>query len=113
MNINVSNPPLAPVNTGTFPIQTTLDLIGTFIDTATGLPADPDDITLYLQPPNGPQQTYTYAATQLVRTSQGVYSLTLTPAISGVWNGTWQGTGAVTATRDFSFNVQSSSNIPG
>jgi hypothetical protein len=101
-----------PVNTGSFPIDTTLQLTGSFIMTLTGQLADPGTITLFLTPPNAAQEEFSYPA-MLTRTGIGVYTYNLTPASSGVWVGTWQGGGAVTATRDFLFTVLPSQNIPG
>lgn len=99
-----------PVDAGSWPIQTTLLLQGSFFITATGQLADPTAVTLFLTAPNQPQQIHT---SDLVRVSVGIYSFALTPTESGLWLGTWQGTGAVTATRDFSFNILPSSNIAG
>jgi hypothetical protein len=100
-----------PVDAGSFPLQTTLLLQGSFIVTETGQLADPTTVTLYLTAPNQPQQVIIGGS--IIRASLGVYTYTLTPTDSGVWQGTWQGTGAVTATRDFSFSILPSSNIPG
>ncbi len=99
-----------PVDAGSFPIQTTLLLQGSFVITATGQLADPTAVTLMLIPPNLPQQVISVG---IVRVGVGVYTYTLTPTESGLWLGTWQGTGVVTATRDFSFTILTSSNIPG
>ena len=100
------------VETGSFPIDTTLQLTGTFIASLTGVPTDPTNISLFLTPPSQPQQVVT-TSSGIVRVSAGVYTYTLIPNASGLWLGTWQGTGFIAATRDFAFNVQSSINIPG
>lgn len=100
------------VETGSFPIDTTLQLTGTFIASLTGVPTDPTNVSLYLTPPSQPQQVLTLSS-GIVRVSVGVYSYTFIPTASGLWQGTWQGTGFIAATRDFAFNVQSSINIPG
>jgi hypothetical protein len=98
------------VETGSFPIDTTLQLTGTFIASLTGVPTDPTNVILFLTPPSGPPQQHT---SDIVRVSAGVYTFTFIPSVSGIWQGTWQGTGFIAATRDFAFNVQSSFNIPG
>ena len=103
---------LEPKETGQFPIQTTLQLQASFIATLTGQLADPGVILLLLIPPNLPQQTLIFP-TDLARTGVGVYTYTFTPTESGMWVGTWQGTGVVTATRDFTFVIQPSQNIAG
>lgn len=100
-----------PVDAGSFPIQTTLLLQGSFFATETGVLTDPSIVTLYLTAPNQPQQIITGGA--ITHVSTGIYTYTFTPDISGEWIGTWQGTGALTATRDFSFTILPSSNIPG
>jgi hypothetical protein len=100
------------VETGSFPIDTTLQLTGTFIASLTGIPTDPTNIALFMTPPGGPQTVIT-TSSGIVRVSAGVYSYTFIPSASGLWQGTWQGTGFIAATRDFAFNVQSSINIPG
>ncbi len=100
-----------PVDSGSFPIQTTLLLQGTFVVTATGALGDPTFINLLLTPPNQSQQVLTDGS--ITRVSVGVYTYTFTPNVSGLWVGTWQGTGVITATRDFSFSILTSQNIPG
>lgn len=98
-----------PVDAGSWPIQTTLELRGSFFITETGQLADPTVVTLYLTPPNQPQNVITAT----VRVGAGVYTYTFTPTASGLWTGTWQGTGVITATRDFSFTILPSVNLPG
>lgn len=101
------------VDTGCFPIDTTLQLQGSFIATLTGQLLDPTAIFLFLTPPSGPQQEINFSSGGLTRVSAGIYTYVFTPTLSGTWVGTWQGTGLVMATRDFSFLVQPSGNIVG
>jgi hypothetical protein len=42
------------------------------------------------------------------RLTVGNYAFAFTPSTSGRWLGTWQGTGTVAATHDFTFTVSSS-----
>ena len=106
-----------PVWNGSYPIDTTLQLTGSFAATLTGQLGDPETVTLFLQPPSGPQQTYSTPGGQssggINFVSIGVYSFVLTPNQSGDWEGTWQGQGILSATRDFKFVVWQSTQIPG
>jgi hypothetical protein len=105
----------ASPNGESFPIKTTLTLQGNF--TLANVPANPTAVALILTPPNAASRKYVAGfpidGVGIVRTDVGVYGLTFTPAASGLWLGTWQGTGAVTAARDFSFSILPSSNISG
>jgi hypothetical protein len=103
----------ASPNGGSF--RTTLELQGSF--TLDKVPTDPDTVTLYLAPPNNALRKYVQGSPidglDITRISTGFYVFAFTPTVSGLWIGTWQGTGAVTATRYFSFSILPSSNIPG
>jgi hypothetical protein len=99
---------------GTYDIDTTIQLTGTFANALTGQLADPTTITLYVQPPEGPPQQYVYGSSAIVRTAQGTYAFILTPSESGIWTYKWQGTGAVSVTSpDTTFTVRQSQLISG
>ena len=66
---------------GTYQIDTTIEITGTFVSLTTGQPADPGTITLLLQDPLGDQQTLLYPADGIVRTGVGVYTYSFTPSI--------------------------------
>jgi hypothetical protein len=105
----------ASPNGGSFPLRTTLELQGSF--TLDKVPADPTTVALILTPPNSALRKYIQGSPvdglDITRIGTGFYVFAFTPAVSGLWLGTWQGAGAVTATRDFSFSILPSANVPG
>lgn len=59
-----------------------------------GVPTDPDTISLTVTDPTQVSTTYTYAAT-ITKTGTGVYAKDITCSIAGTWTYEWSGTGAV------------------
>lgn len=61
--------------------------------------ADPTEVQIHVQKPNGTKTTYQYngGAGDVERVSLGVYRFEITPAADeyGPWKYDWQGTGAV------------------
>lgn len=69
-------------------------LTNTFNNSA-GTPTDPTTISLSITDPTGAVTTYTYAASQITKTSTGVYTKDIACSIDGTWTYEWTGTGAV------------------
>lgn len=57
----------------------------TFTNAATGLPADPTEVTLKVKTPAGVISTYTYTGGTVSRTAQGVYYKNVTVNAQGYW----------------------------
>ena len=74
---------LEPRDTGQFPIQTTLQLQGSFIATLTGQLADPTTVNLLLAAPNAAASLLSYPA-QLMKVAVGIYTYSFTPTVSGL-----------------------------
>lgn len=97
---------------GTYEIQSSIDLFGTFADAATGAAADPSEVTLFVRDPTGDVETITGGA--ITKLAVGSYQYTFTATISGDWTYKWQGTGAVVCTSpDATFTVNASQLIAG
>lgn len=60
-----------------------------------GVPTDPDTISLTVTDPTQVSTTYTYSAT-VTKTGTGVYAKDITCTSAGTWTYEWTGTGAVT-----------------
>jgi hypothetical protein len=80
----------------TYQIDTSIKLQGIFVDDV-GLTADPTTIALFVRPPAGAVRTFNFPA-DVTKDRTGVYSIVITPEISGQWTYQWQGAGAVVAT---------------
>lgn len=70
-------------------------ITGTF--TVNGTATDPTTVTLKVQDPTGAETTYTYALSQITKSTTGIYYKDLTLNISGYWHYRWEVTGAVVA----------------
>lgn len=57
------------------------------------VPTDPTTISLTITDPTGTATTYTYAASQITRSSAGVYTKDIACATAGDWQYVWTGTG--------------------
>lgn len=86
-----------------YPLGGQIVLATTFIDAASGQPANPTTVVLDLLDPNGIVTT-----PAISNSSVGVYKATVIPATAGVWTCRWQGTGAVTASHEFRFEIRPS-----
>jgi hypothetical protein len=86
-------------------------LVATVTFDVAGVATDPTTVTAKVRNPAGTVTTYTYSAApgqpdpHIVRSSAGVYTLTLVPDAAGTWLVQWTGTGAVTAVDDQSYTV--------
>lgn len=94
--------------------------IGTLVQMAAqfsapgGSPADPTDVVLYVKPPSGPTQQYTFSGAQVQKNGVGNFFYNLLANISGTWTYKFQGTGAVEVTTpDETFLVNKSVLISG
>lgn len=73
-----------------------ITLTNTFLVGST--PTDPTTITLNITDPTGATTSYTYAASQITKTSAGVYTKDITCSTAGTWTYEWVGTGTVVDT---------------
>ncbi len=81
-----------------YEIDTLVRLASAFTTVSGGIPTDPTDIKLYVKPPTGSVQTYTYLMSQVVKDTTGMYHYDLLVNAIGVWTYKWQGTGTVVVT---------------
>ena len=63
--------------------------------TVGGVATDPTTVALAVTDPAGVTTTYTYAGATVSKTSTGVYTKTITPALAGTWAYVWAATGTV------------------
>lgn len=99
---------------GTYQIDTTIVLTGTFASAQTGQPMDPSAVNLFIMAPDNTTQEQGWPFGNVAHPSTGVFTFTFTVSISGTWTYKWQGTGAVVCTSpDTTFQVQPSILIPG
>ena len=75
-----------------------------FTNTA-GVAADPTNVTLSVEKPDGTTTSYTYAAATVSKEAIGKYYKDLAPDQSGIWFWRWVGTGGVQAASQGSFFV--------
>lgn len=68
-------------------------ITGTF--TVASVATDPTTITLKVKDPSGNVDTYTYALSQVTKSSTGVYYKDISLDEAGYWYYQWTGTGAV------------------
>jgi hypothetical protein len=59
-----------------------------------GTATDPTTVSLTITTPSGAATTYTYAASQITKTSTGLYTKDITCSEAGTWSYLWEGTGA-------------------
>ena len=77
-------------------VNTTIRLKCTF--TVDDTDTDPTTITLIVRDPDGDEETYTYADSDLTRDDTGIYSMLLSLTKSGRYTAYWRGTGTCAAT---------------
>jgi hypothetical protein len=82
-----------------------LRLTGTFTN-ASGTATDPTTITLKIKAPGTALATYTYALSQVTKSSTGVYYKDISLATVGRWFYRWEGTGTVEAAVEGWFEVR-------
>lgn len=80
-------------------------ITGTFTVASTA--TDPTTITLKVKDPSGNVDTYTYALSQVTKSSTGVYYKDLSLDEAGYWYYQWIGTGAVESVDEGYFVVKS------
>lgn len=90
-----------------YDLGSTVRLTVTFKVGAT--PTDPTTIALQVGNAAGSPTTYTYALSQITRTSAGVYWKEIVPATAGRWVAIWTGAGDVDAVEVQEFDVVESS----
>lgn len=82
-----------------------ITLTGTFTN-AGGTATDPTTITLKVKKPGTALATYTYALSQVTKTSTGVYTRNTSLDTVGTWWYRWEGTGTVEAAVEGWFEVR-------
>jgi hypothetical protein len=97
----------------TYEIDTLVRVSVAFTTVSGGVPTDPTDIKLYVKPPTGSVQTFTYLLSQVVKDTTGMYHYDLTVNAIGVWIYKWQGIGAVVVTSpDQTLQCNSTAFVP-
>lgn len=82
-------------------------LTGTFTD-SNGTAADPTTVTLEVKDPSGNEATYTYALSQITKSSTGIYYKDVTTDEGGTWYYRWLGSGTVASADEGYFYVEDS-----
>ena len=100
------------MTTNQYEIGNEIVLTATFENTA-GAPTDPTTITCRTLSSRGATAVYTYAASQIVRVSTGVYTISITPIDSGEWWYRFEGTGTVVAAFENTFTINPSQIVGG
>lgn len=96
-----------------YEIDTLVRLAAAFTTVSGAMPTDPTDVKLYVKPPTGGIQTYTYLLSQVVKDATGMYHYDLLVNAQGVWSYKWQGTGTVQVTSaDQSLTCNSTLFVP-
>lgn len=70
-----------------------------------GTPTDPTTISLIVTDPDGGSTTYTFADTEITKTSVGVYTKDITCNLAGDWQAEWVGTGDAVDTTVVTWHV--------
>lgn len=91
--------------------ETIVRLSVTFYNTAANQPADPSQVALFVQDPNG--NVTQIDSGNIVRTGVGLYYSNFLPSSPGEWTYKWQGSGTsvVATSRDTGFFVQASALV--
>ena len=97
-----------------YEIDTTIEMQCVFMNSLTGVYADPTTVRVSIVDPTGAQTSQEWPGGSVTRDSLGHFHALITPAISGNWTYKWRGMGAFTATSpDTIFTVNASLLIPG
>jgi hypothetical protein len=92
----------------------TVRVISDFTTVTNGNPADPSTVAVTITDPSGNQNTYTYAAGQVVRDSTGDYHYDVGPCNTvGVWPYYWLGGGTDQAAGETYFQIYPSAALAG
>jgi hypothetical protein len=86
----------------------TVEVIGDFTNTSTGAQVDPSQVSVTIRDPNGGENTYTYAASQVVKDSTGIYHYVVLASIVGVWGYRWVGLDTYEAAGEQFFQIMPS-----
>jgi hypothetical protein len=70
-----------------------------------GTPTDPTTISLVITDPENTSTEYTFADTEITRTSAGVYTKDVVCSVAGTWTYRWVGTGDVVKTEAGTWDV--------
>jgi hypothetical protein len=96
----------------TYPIGNTVTMTAQFgvpaptaLDLDAVTPASPTDVKVIVSDPNQNITTYAFSAGQVTQTGPGAYALSVVVQTAGTWSYRFEGTGAVVAASDASFNV--------
>jgi hypothetical protein len=89
-----------------YPVGNTIALKVTFMDAVTRQPADPTTVKLRVQDPSGAEVDYLIPT--MTHPSTGLFQQEIVSAMPGTWKYRWEGTGAVIAASEKSFEVQAS-----
>lgn len=73
-----------------------------------GVATDPTTVSLIITTPAQVSTTYTYAASEITKTSTGVYTKNITCSEAGTWSYEWVGTGLATDTESGTWHVYDS-----
>ena len=74
--------------------------------TVGGVATDPTTVALKVRDPSGTVDTYTYALSQVTKSSTGIYYKDLSIDEAGVWRYQWAGTGACVGLEEEWFEVR-------
>jgi hypothetical protein len=92
-----------------YQIDTLIQLNVTFYNVALNVPADPQNVALFIEDPFG--NVTSVGPTTITRTGVGTYFYDFLPSGPGVWTYKWQGSGTtsvVATSRDTRFLVKGS-----
>jgi hypothetical protein len=78
----------------------------TYSDSAQTVPADPTTVSVQVRDAAGVETTFTWAASQVVKDSTGVFHYDYTPAAAGHYDFHWKATGTVATALDGGFDVE-------
>lgn len=70
-----------------------------------GVATDPTTVSLIITTPTGTETTYTWAASEITRTSAGVFTKNIACTEDGTWTFQWVGTGAASDTETGTWDV--------
>lgn len=87
-----------------YPLGSELNFVTTFTDAINHQPANPTNVRLRLLTPSAEEVDLTTPSNPSI----GVFQTTYIPSQSGIWSWRWEGTGAVTAAEEGTFEIRAS-----